>query len=141
MKNIFLNILFKMYKCILCCWWTENLSVVIGLIDEVIKNTRIFKWRSILRNIMPHMYLYPKCEIIDNISIYIHYDIIYFHAHVYEGVLLYCGDRIWIENFCFDRQLWQQRKQFRWRPLNSKKMTFQRKRIFNMVSLLFCTYG
>ena len=35
---------------------------------------------------MPYMYLYPKCAIIDNISIYIHYDIFYFHAHVYEGV-------------------------------------------------------
>ena len=130
-----------MYKCILCCWWTENLSVIIDLIDEVIKKKpRIFKWRSILRNIMPHMYLYPKCAIIDKISIYIHY-ILFSCTCIWRCCFYYCGDRIWIENFCFDRQLWQQRKQFRWRPLNPKKMTFQRKRIFSMVSLLFCTYG
>ena len=92
-----------MYKCILCCWWTENLSVVIGLIDEVIKNTRIFKWRSILRNIMPHMYMYPKCAIIDNISIYIHYDIFYFHAHVYEGVDFI----LWWQNLNFKFLPWQ----------------------------------
>lgn len=52
---------------------------------------------------MPHMYLYPKCAIIDNISIYIHYDIFYFHAHVYEGVAFI----LWWQNLNLKFLLWQ----------------------------------
>ena len=34
-----------MYKCILCCWGKENLFVIIGLIDEVIKKNKNFSMK------------------------------------------------------------------------------------------------